>query len=170
MQPTQIGGVHRNFRCSCSAAHLPAREQFSFEEQRLKPGITPAHFAASASRKCTASQRRPVATRQWSASGGGAAVPPRRLDCGGRGDAAGVVRRPRVNFPSPTGLLFRRPPCPFKLADDGVSERLEMLWDQCEAVFLCGLTQLLVPAGEVDVFAGREGERPAKVDGVVGAQ
>lgn len=45
-----------------------------------------------------------------------------------------------------------------------------MHWDQREAVLLCGLAQRLVPAGEVEFLAGREGERPGQVDGVVGAQ
>lgn len=45
-----------------------------------------------------------------------------------------------------------------------------MLWDQCEAVLLCGHTQLSVPAGKVEILARREREGAAQVDGVVGAQ
>lgn len=52
----------------------------------------------------------------------------------------------------------------------GSITRLEMLRDQCEVVFLCGLAQLLVPTGEIEFLASREGKRSAQVDCVVGAQ
>jgi hypothetical protein len=45
-----------------------------------------------------------------------------------------------------------------------------MLRNQREGVFLGGLPQLLVPAGEVELLAGCEGQGAGEVDGIVGAE
>jgi hypothetical protein len=50
------------------------------------------------------------------------------------------------------------------------SERLETRRDQREAVLLRGFTQLLVPAGQVELFAVRERQGTCEVHGVVCAQ
>jgi hypothetical protein len=49
-------------------------------------------------------------------------------------------------------------------------DRSESLRPQCEAVLFRSIAQLLVPAGELEFFAGGEGEGARKVDGVVSAQ
>lgn len=50
-----------------------------------------------------------------------------------------------------------------------LSDRLEAVRNQCEAVSLRGVAQLLVPASELELFAGGERESSSKVNGVVSA-
>ncbi len=49
------------------------------------------------------------------------------------------------------------------------ASRSELLWDQGEAVLVRGIAQLFVPAGEIEPFAGSEGEGTREMDGIVGA-
>jgi hypothetical protein len=71
-------------------------------------------------------------------------------------------------------FLSQRPPS-FQIVGDRLVQanlRLgsELLGDQREAVFGSRLSQLPVPAGELDLFAGSEGQSAGKVDSVVCAQ
>ena len=55
-------------------------------------------------------------------------------------------------------------PPPFKPKEDGLPERLEMLGDQREAVLRSGFSKLSIPAGEVELLAGREGQTDLRAD------